>query len=325
MIGEIDHLLYFHPGLVSVEDEHQILISASKNHALNYIERSNFYKTEMINRNTLYGFNFEEHIRMLNAPSSNFDDSSVVKIGNSLFKVYREQDTEQLNNLINTLLSKNIKKGSELETLMMSYISVAIRRQYGLDSFNQIMNIQKFYNYRFESEMQKPSAKLSVVRYHNTVDMLGNYLSLDQAIEFVNRWIENVETPNKNETKDLAYSQIYFINREFKKMQPFSRYIAFNNYGQKTRAWLHNIICLFVFRKEDYNLAIQSIKSFKNYIKRNQKNYSKIFYHSNMNLAILMEKLIKNDFNPQEINLNDYKKVFYKTWISEEVEKAKKK
>ena len=127
------------------------------------------------------------------------------------------------------------------------------------------------------------------------------------------------------ETKNLAYSQIYFIGRDFEKMHENNQFINFDSIGQRTRAWLHHVIYHFVNRENDYDKVVSTLSNFKKYLKRNKKKYSKTFLKSNLNTIIVLDKLIKNDFNPQEIILENYKPIFYRTFIGEQVEKAKRK
>jgi len=324
ILAEVDHLIYYNVNKDSIETRNKMLASLSENYALAYKERSTFYMAELMNRDNIYRIGYDELIAKLNSSTSSLEDSELTEIGNSIFEVFSYKDPDHLNKLINTLLAKKIKDNSELENLVMSYITRLIRMLYGLDSFKKVKNIFPFFSYQFDSIMKKSSGKISSIQFHNTIDVLGNYLSLAQTIEFIDRWVQFVETPKVKETKDLAYAQVHFINRDFENMRPYSQHISFNNFGQRTRALLHNLICLYIYRNEDYNLPIQSLKSFKAYLRRNKKSYSKIFFDSNYNFASILEKLIRNDFTPQVINLEDYKKVFYKKWITEEINRAKK-
>jgi len=324
ILAEIDHLVYYNVNKDSVDYRNKLLLSLSENFALSYKERSQFYLAELLNRKNFYRINYDKHIEDLKASHKFIPDSELIEVGNSVIQVMGAKDSIHLNKLIDTLLERKINAGSELESILKAYGSIGIRTAYGFGYFNDIKNLQPFFNFLFESDMENSSGKITNTRFHNTVDVLGNYLDMEQTLGFVDMWIDRIETPKPKETKDLAYAQIYFINRDFKKMMEYSNYIAFNNPGQRTRAWIHNLICMYIFRKENYDLVTHSLKAFKSYLRRNKQKYSINFFKSSHNIATIMEKLIKNDFTPQKINIQDYKKVFYKKWVTEEIEKAKK-
>ena len=325
IIGEVDHLLYFSTMIGTAESRHELLISASRKKAIAYKELCQFYISELHNRGRIHKHDFSEIIDMLSASSSRIPDTELSNLGYSLIQVLTNNDLAHFEILINAILDNKFKSGTGLLDDILVYVNASFKLLYSIGKIKNNSLIYPFLNYQLKVENEKEKGKLHQVKFHNFIDTVANFSSFDQARELIDYWIDKVETPNKKETKDLAYSQIYFIKRDFKTMVKYSRFIAFNNYGQKTRAWLHNVICQYMFRNENYNLAIQSLSSFKNYLKRNKKKFSKNYFLANLNLVSLMELLVKNDYKVQDINLENYKVLFYRKWITEEVEKAKRK
>lgn len=326
LLGEIDHLIYYTKVRGRNKEEgHKLLRSASIKNANAYKDRAQFYIVELINRKRIYGEEFNETIELLEASIKSIESTPISEYGRILRELFELGKEEDLVYLQKALIGNTFKPKSELENNVLTYSMINSFRLHSSHGNLETDLMFDLINFQIKNEMEKGSGSFSQTKFHNTVDLIANMISLEKAKEFCDYWINFVETKMLRETHDLSYSQIYFIGRDFESMVKYSRFTGFDNYGQKTRSWLHNVICQFVFRKENYDVTLRSFSSFKSYLKRNKKKYSENFFQANFNLITIMEKLAKNDFKPQEIDISDYKVIFYRTWISEEVEKTKRK
>ena len=325
ILGEIDHFLYYEGGADTIEERNQLLLSASIKNALSFKESSQFHLVELANRSSIYNVDFSGVQKILSESIGCLNDTEISEYGSFLKLLIENSDPEMLEKLQSALLNGTFKQNSGLEELVADYLAIYSRRLWSEKRIEDIDSIIPIVNIQLQRLVDQKGGKIPHIRFHNAVDFFANFITVDKATEFLEKWIEKVETKNLKETKDLAYSQIHFIRRDFEKMFEFSRFIAFDNSSQRTRAWLHNIICQYVFRKENYDGAVQSLSSFKKYLKRNKKKISKNFYKANINVVLILEKLMKNDFKPQEIDLENYKQIIYRNWITQEVEKSKRK
>ena len=325
ILAELEDIQYFNLHHDNAMERHQILISACLKNAQSYKEKSQFYIAELINRGRIYSEDFNEVKSMLQSSIENITDSSLSLYGSSLVDLLEKEELVDLSKLEKAMLSRTFKRGSKLEILLVAYVRIYSRKLFSQNKIEDLDLYYSLFNFNFSVEIENSGGKISVTNFHNIVDEIANFLPFDKANDFIDKWIDQVDTSMTKETKDLAYSQLFFIKRDFDQMFNYSKFIAFDNYGQRSRAWLHNVICLYKFRKENYDVAKQALFAFKNYLKRNKKKFSKNFFTANINLVNLMEKLMKNDFKPQEIKLEDYKVIFYRTWSTEELEKAKRK
>ena len=330
-LAELSHVRYYNVNTDSEEERHQLLLTASRKNAENYKDISQFYIAELSNRGRIfnqtkkYSNDFEKTKQMLSLSGELIDSSEISKYGKIINEVIQNGEVAKLEILKNSIVAGEFKSGSELEVLVNDYARIYIRKLFLNKKVDNVDSFYPIFNFRMNKLMAETDKKITSINFHNLVDEIANLISVEKAKDFIETWIDYVETTKPKETKDLAYSQIYLIKRDFNKMFEYSQNISFDNYGQRTRAWLHNVICHYKFRHENYQQAIQSLSAFKNYLKRNKKKYSKNFLTGNLNTVILMEKIAKNDFKEMEIQIEDYKPLFYRLFMTEEVQKLKRK
>jgi len=324
-LSELCHVRYYNVSVDSAEERHELLLTASRKNAEYYKDISQFYIAEFSNRGSIYNQDFSEIKEMLSASGELIDPSKISKYGKTINEVIQNGGVEKLEILKNSILAGEFKSGSELEELVNDYVRIYIRKLFVNNVADNVDSFYPLYNFRMRKLMGESNKKITTVNFHNIIDEIANLISVEKAKDFLETWIDYVETIKQKETKDLAYSQIYFIKRDFNKMSEYSQNISFDNYGQRTRAWLHNVICQYKYRHENYQQAIQSMSAFKNYLKRNKNKYSKNFLTANLNTVTLMEKIAKNDFKEMDINIEDYKLLFYRLFMTEEVQKLKRK
>lgn len=322
--AEINNEIYFGGTSNTVEERHEMLKLICKNRILQFSEEMQFLKAEIYNREKIYRKDFNEIKNLIEQTTAFIPKNKIAEFGQLLQKTIKDEDPESLDQIQRAIINEEFMPNSKLESMVFAYAAINTRKLLHQNDIKDLDLSFQVLNMNLQRGIEKSEGGLTHISFHNMVDTIANLFSIDKAHQFMNRWIDAVETKAREETLKLAQSQIYFVERNFEEMKKYCGYISFDNYGQRTRAWLHIIICQFQSRKEDYDLVMQSLASFKSYLKRNKRKYSKNYYLSNNNAATILQKLVKNDFKPQKIELQDYKYLFYRKWITEEVEKAKK-
>jgi hypothetical protein len=318
-LSKLYHFQYYSDNPKSQEDRN-IFERLIQYHMESYKEMTHFYLIELINAEVVLK---EDHTSVIKILKSSISEISATELSKRLDLIensIRSLEYHELKNLSKDLLNDSYTKDSATEEYVSLYLLMLAKKYWTKGMAPNTDLLMKLQSFQLENETKK--SKISVKRFHNIINTICHILSYQKTKEFIDQWIDSVDSKLLNETKDLAYAQNCFHHKKYNELILYVRFISFDNLGQKLRAMAIHTISHFLDTSKDREYAINSIKSFKLFLKRNKNEITPFIFESNFNLCHFLEILVKDKIRYNEINLNQYTPIAFRSWVEEITKKG---
>lgn len=324
-LEEIYYIMYFNALYDSKEEAKKYLLNTNAYNNLAFKEKNLFIQAEFLNRAKQHNADYSAQIDQLESINKYIDETELTNLSGLLPGIIKNEDVDKFQILYAALINNQFEADSDTQDFVYSYLSLYGSKFIMTGKSKNTDILFNLLNYKFVHNINMQNGKVDPMSFHNIVDLLGNFSSFEKTKTFIDNWIFKVQTKQILETKELAYSQICLIHGRYPDMLEYSRFIAFSDFGQKTRAWLHHVLAHYKLRKKHDDFAIQNLQSYKKFLRRNKHKFSDLVFSSQLNLLDILEKLMKNNTEKYPIKLTEYTNLFYRKWITKEVEMASKK
>lgn len=233
-----------------------------------------------------------------------------------------DQDVNAMHKLLSRLQHHEIAVESDLHQLVVVYLTVVSLRLWRAGDLDSTKDIMTIYNYALQSGVLLDGGRIPVARYHILIATVASLSTYDEAIDFVETWTGKVNSKNLGATKSLALAQLCFHHNRYADIQANLRAAEFTELSQKIQYYQLSIAALYEEPVRDYTILKSFLRNFQRYLNRIKGQVSTGVYKGNINFVKVIEKLILRDFSRRAtINLNNYKYLSVRKWLTEKVNK----
>lgn len=294
------------------------------NYTLYIKEQLLLYKAELHNWGRIQKYDFSEEIMNIDKLSGIFKDSELCMTLHALNDLYEKEDVNALLKLCESLFEGKFEKHSENQTIINFYLIQRILyfRHKGVAMNDSTTIILNLYEYGLHQGIFSEYGKLNVVTFRNIINTMAAFQTYEATALFIDKWVHNVESIDTQSVKKIAYAINCFHHERYEEIPLLTRAIEYNALDEKILVLTLNVIATFINRYKDYEIYITSIENFELLLKRNKSKLSEKQYLSILNLIHFIKKYDKANYST-EIDLSEYKYLFYRSWCEKMLIKRK--
>lgn len=286
------------------------------NHLLNYKEQSLIYHIELHSVNTKYENSLEKEIALLESSIAVIHDTEL----SHCLKLCKQQLIDKDADAFFELKSKldTIEKGTELYILMITYIRLGFRELWSDNLIDDRGIYSELADIILDSKNINKKEYISTLTFHNILTGVAYYSNYELTTEFIDKWIDKVNTKDKESTRQVAIAIQCFYFEEYDKINSLLSNVSYESVEQKTRGLAMQAIGLY--KTQEYDILHSHNISLRKIINRNKSKMRKSYYESILNLLKVIDLLCKRQFGTNiKIDLKNYSPLFYKSWCLKNV------
>lgn len=252
---------------------------------------------------------------MLTEPASVLSD-----LFSKAYKMFSNNDLDAYLKVLSMLESEIVSPSSDLFLILSIYL-----RRVSIELYQQkeikVEQVVAAHQLSFLATSENKNQKFLSMNLFNGVGVLGTMMSYEETESFIYKWIDKVYTDNKESTLKWCKVLNAFRHDLYEPIPELMQGLKFDLARTKITSQLILIIAHYKLGEEA--LALTLIQNFKKQLKRNVSNIAPINFLKIENLIEIIELLIKSRYDKTiVINLDDYKTVFYRSWVKKQLEKA---
>ena len=278
-------------------------------------------QTELQNLSRLYGFNFNTLIDELEYTLSTMPNGEGSKTMIELNTMMNQTDMDNLKILKDKLLKGKLDPNGVLHFITSSYVNQCAVKFWSKGLHKDKALIHAIVKYCLDTGFYSTNGKIPSKTFHNLVTRMTIYLSKNQINNFIDQWVNQVATKDKESTKNLALAQVAFYYKKYDDIYQYTRGNHFEDFEQK---WLANglhLVATFINRAKEREVYTNALKTSKYFIKRHKLKMSSDLYLSHNNFHDFLEKIDAR--KKDKINLSAYKVLLFRSWCEEVYERKK--
>jgi len=297
-----------------------ILGSLVLNYSLALKCQSLFYMCELHNWGRVQSYSFAPEIEYLTKASRSLPDSDISKALKKLTNLIAENDPADLSDLVNFLYTNKIKKGSDLHVIFCLYLISMALKFWQSGQLKDLSELSRLYNYALETGVLLADGKIPLVRFFYISAVISLTSSYDYANGFIGRWYVKSQTKDLESVRLVAIAQNCAYNDKEEEIMHYLRSVKFTDEAMKMRVGVLTLISLYKTRKEDLFFLKIQLKNFKAQLKRIKGKSFLRYKEGVLNFIKVLDLLIKNDRNPTELDLSQYKNLIFRAWLIKQIE-----
>jgi hypothetical protein len=312
--------ILFHSQYYSDNPAGKILLDKLINaHCATYQDTSALYAIELVNWGGIANIDYNKELDILYQSCLHFKPSTTSSLNPAIKNIYLNSDVDAYNEVAEALYNGRFTFGSELHLVVTNYLEILSRKLFMKGKLENVQEVTKMQAYALEVFSKTGTCKIPNARFQNIVSTLSFMNSYEWTRQFIDEWIDKVETKNKEASKDLAYALNCFYHENYNTIMEYTRHTTYDDIYQKSRALVLQLIGLYYNRNENYDLFLTTKSNFNNFLKRNKSDIVTSTYIGISNLLNIIDLLAKKDFKKVEIDLNKYENIVYRSWVIKEV------
>lgn len=268
--------------------------------------------TELNNRKDITHFAYENEIDLLHKKVKDLPATPLTQALQLAFKVVVENDLEAYIQLKDALISGQFAEGSKMHYLISNYVIIWANRFWVANKYRDANLIIQLIDYGMKTGIFFNNGKLPSTKFHNLVMQLSTVSTFEKVNEFIEDWIEKVNTENKAATKELATAINHFYNHDYDILYKLTQQTGYSTFNEKNIAKGLFLISVFVERYHQMEFYQSTLQKFSFYLERNDTKMSTHLLKSYQNLIRFMKDVDK--IGKDNIDLNSYTPLLYRTW-----------
>ncbi len=306
---EMNHTMYFSD--VSVKDTKPVhfLLEAEKSRIQFSEDLGAFYKTEFANLKAIKNIN-----ESLTKESDKVILSELIENLNSLISTNSQKSFDHLVNSLFTKkneISKDLKKAIIIR--LINYCIENIRR--GDQSKKEIM--AELTMFGLQEGIYFQNNRLTENTFLNIIDSLSNSNIEINHVEFINQWINKVNSEDHISVKNMALAMWLFAKDQYGKALEVlsSQEMHLNRPNLSLRArWI--TLCSLCSSQEDYLEKNEILRSSISFFNRSKSKMNNSTYEASLNLVRIV-KVIWEGANSVQIEnkISECEFLVMRTWI----------
>ncbi|MFT4534011.1 MAG: hypothetical protein ACJA1A_002504 [Saprospiraceae bacterium] len=308
---------YFSENPVKVREGKDIFEKLVQYWTQNYKEKSHLYIAEMQNWGGGMNFDYSIAKTMLINSIDGLPESETSMVTQIIQKLTSNGDQETLDELYNLLIEGKIQEGSDLEVFITLY---AIAHSIKMWSSGKLKNkeyISRMYDYALSSKILMNLGKLTSSRFLNIISVIVLTSKPSLTYEFLEKWSHIIDPKDRNPTVAIAKC---YVKREEGKYGDIILILRNVQYTNLNLTMLSLVFLIKAFYKEkEYDVAQNTINNFKRRLRKTKTGTEKTYYYPRLNFLLVMEQLIKSKHKKISIDLDQYKHLHHRIWLSKQL------
>lgn len=318
ILKKVYHTQYYSDNPIKYRDKTNLINNLINNHTKSYKYQSQLYLCELFNWGALNNIDFGDQVDLLRTSIARIEGEELSDHLDYLEKLISSFDINSFEELKKSLLNAAYSRGTELHVIITMYLIIYSLKLYTNGSLSNLDILLQVNEYGLESGVLLKSGKIPQSRFYNLVSTIGGIKDYEWTNEFINKWIEKVDTQNIKSTLSLANAYNSFYHQDYRKVRIFLNDVKFDYLLQKIRAL--GLLMLALYKENSANdLILNHIENYKRTLKRNKSGLSLGFYDSYWNLIRVVEYLMNRDYVSEEINLSNFKNLSFRRWCITEL------
>jgi hypothetical protein len=282
------------------------------------INSSLVFLCELSNWGKIQDHNFELEESVLSKLVATDMESRHRQFLYDLLALVRKPDLKTAEDLKTRLFAGALVKNEVLHTIATIYITRSLTKMHVSGQIIPRHYFMEMIEYGLENGVYSSHGKLSALSFHNLVMTMSVNGDFESVNNFIAKWAPRVNTRKIESTIALAQAQNCFYHHRFKEILRYTWRSDFEFYSQKILALcLHSIAC-FMFRKDEVELYLSSIASFKNSLNRNKEKLTPHEFKTYSNLLDFMKRC--DEEAPAKIELSDYDVIIFRNWCRDVID-----
>lgn len=312
---------YFSENPVKNREGKKILEKLVKYWMHSYKESSHLYIAQMYSWGDSNNFDYSETINGLESSIANISISKTSEVTKIIQKLTIKEDQESLDELYELLNKGEIEKGSDLEVFITLYTILYCVKMWNRGKLINKAFISKIYDYGLSSKILMNLGKMAPNSFLNMISVLVLTSKPKITYQFIEKWSHIID--NNDSCATVAIAKCYVKREEGK----FNDIILLLRSLHSKETTLTNLSLVFLIKafymEKEYELAQNTINNFKRRLRKTKTGSEKAFYLPRLNFLLVMEQLIKNKHQKVSINLDQYKHLHHRIWLSKQINKSK--
>ena len=312
---------YFSENPVKDKEGKEILEKLVKYWMYNYKENSHLYISQMYNSGDSNNFDYSETITILENSIANIPASKTSEITKIIKKLTIKEDQESLDELYELLATGKIEKGSDLEVFITLYAILYCVKMWNRGKLKNKAFVTKIYDYGLSSKILMNLGKMTPNSFLNMISVLVLTSKAEMTYQFIEKWSHIINNNDRETTITIAKC---YVKREEGKFKDIILMLRSLQTKKLNLTMLSLVFLIKAFYKEkDYELAQNTINNLKRRLRKTKTGSQKAFYLPRLNFLLVMEQLIKSKHQMVTINLDRYKHLHHRIWLSKQINKSK--
>ena len=318
-LAELFHIQLYSENAIKYSDGGLMFEKLSDHFFKQVKEYSLLYLPELMNIQRIQKYDLSNAIQKINQVAKLLPESELGTYLEQLIKLNVNNDAQLLEDLFGQVKEGVFSKDGFIHTLMVYYF-IAFSLQFWLKGTLQSKAlVGEIHDYAIGSGVLLQNKKITLRRFHNIVSTLAAINTYDWTIDFVDRYVDMVDTPNKESSRLLAYAQICMYNNKYDEISKYLSSVTFDDFDIKMRSHCLLAIALYKDEKIELETLQNKILNFKRFLTRHKSRVSEKYYDSNFNFFEVIARLSMKKFQDTVIDLSKYSNLSYRYWIKEEL------
>ena len=286
-----------------------------------YKEISHLYIAQMYNWGDSNNFDYSETIRTLENSIANLLTSKTSEVTKIIQNLSKEEDQKSLDKLYKLLINEEIEKGSDLEVFITLYSILYSVKMWNEGKLKNKAFIFKIYDYGLSSTILMNLGKMQSNSFLNMISVIVLTSRAEMTYQFIDKWSHIIDSSDKETAVAIAKCYVKREEGKFKDIILLLRSL----HSKNLRLTLLSLIFLIkaFYMEKEYELAQNTIDNFKRRLRKTKTGSEKAFYLPRLNFLLVMEQLIKSKHRKISINLDKYKHLHHRIWLSKQINKSK--
>ena len=308
---------YFSENPVKVREGKKIFELLVQYWAQNYKENSLLYVAEMQNWGGAMNFDYTTAKTMLMDSINGLPESETSRVTQTIQSLTSNGTQETLDELYNLLIEGKIQEGSDLEVFITLYAIAHSIKMWSTGKLKNKEYISRMYDYGMSSKILMNLGKLTSSRFLNMISVLVLPSNPSVVYEFIEKWSHLIDSKDREATVSIAKC---YVKREEGKYEDIILMLRNVHYTTPNLTMLGLVFLIKAFYKEkEYDLAQNTINNFKRRLRKTKTGNDKTYYHPRLNFLLVMEQLIKSKHKKISIDLDQYKQLHHRIWLSKQL------
>lgn len=317
-LAALYHLQYYSDNPIKYKEGVGLLDKLVKSYVNQLVDQCGLYQVEMFNWGHIQSHDFLQEINMIKELRPLFPATPNAVLLDLLLRVVEHEDTDALTELIELLYQNKWVMSGQLHVLMTSYCRVYAVRLYKAGKFD-LDSIYTLYDYCFETRVLLTQGKMPEIRFMNIISTIGASKTIDVLFAFVDKWVNEVDTPDPIQLANLAKAEVYVHQGVYNEIIPLIRELSIKEISLRTKAMCIECIALFKADDPDETILMNKIHNSKRFLRRHKSSFSNTFYEACWNLVTIISLLVKTRYNHLTIDISKYKHLLHRRWVTNQL------
>jgi hypothetical protein len=314
--AKMNHYMMYSNNPIKQEKGNDFIANAAQYHLEYALEQALVYETELHNWGVLNRVDYSAIIANIHQVCKVLPATDISKELEKINQFFLTRDLDTLLNFREQVFN-NFDIDSELHTFYTLYIIIFSNKLWSANHLKDKQIILENYNYAMEEGVFLKNNKIGNSTFNNIVGAIGQVASYKITEEFIDNWINLVETNNRHATYHVASAINCFYHDMYSEIPKHTYLKNFGTIEQELRAlFLYHISC-FIDRKNETEVFILNAKKLTLFLEIKQGEISELQFLQYINLLNLLNKINKTKDDNVVIDIDDYLPIPYKSWCIE--------